>query len=77
MPTVRKKFAIRIGSALLESVRKLAKEEGRQIQAVVEDALRDHLVAKFKSKNRGREHVMDAYLKSTERFGGLYEKLAQ
>jgi hypothetical protein len=25
----------------------------------------------------GREHVMAAYLKSTERFSGLYKKLAQ
>ena len=77
MATVREKFATQVDSALLESVRKLAKEEGRQIQAIVEDALRDHLDAKFKSKHRGREHVMEAYLKSTHRFGGLYEKLAQ
>ena len=77
MATVREKFATQVDSELLESVRKLAKEEGRQIQAVVEDALRDHLKAKFKSKRRGREHAMDAYLKSTERFSGLYEKLAR
>ena len=46
-----------------------------QIQAVVEDALRDHLEAKNGAP--GREHVMAAYLKSTERFSGLYKKLAQ
>jgi hypothetical protein len=77
MATVREKFATQVDSELLESVRKLAKEEGRQIQAVVEDALRDHSEARIRSKHRGREHVMDAYLKSTERFSGLYEKLAR
>jgi hypothetical protein len=74
MSTVREKFATQVDSALLDSVRKLAKSEGRQIQAVVEDALRAHLDAK--NGTSGREHVMDAYLKSTERFSGLYEKLA-
>jgi len=42
---------------------------------VVEDALRDHLDAKNGTPDR--EHVMTAYLKSTERFSGLYKKLAQ
>ena len=75
MSTAREKFAAQVDSALLDSVRKLAKSEGRQIQAVVEDALRAHLDAK--NGRPGREHVMDAYLKSTGRFSGLYKKLAQ
>ena len=75
MPIAREKFATQVDSALLDSVRKLAKSEGRQIQAVVEDALRDHLDAK--NGVPGREHVMAAYLESTERFSGLYKKLAQ
>lgn len=77
MSAVREKFATQVDSALLESIRKLAKTEGRQIQAVVEDALREHLAAKNSEQGQGREHVMAAYLKSTERFSGLYEKLAQ
>jgi hypothetical protein len=75
MSKVREKFATQVDSALLESVRKLAKSEGRQIQAVVEDALRNHLDAKNRAP--GLDHVMAAYLKSTERFSGLYKKLAQ
>lgn len=77
MSTTREKFATQVDSALLESVRNLAKAEGRQIQAVVEDALREHLDAKKSTKGRGREHVMAAYLESTERFSGLYEQLAK
>ena len=77
MSIAREKFATQVDSALLESVRNLAKAEGRQIQAVVEDALRQHLEAKKNASGRGREHVMVAYLESTERFSGLYEQLAK
>lgn len=64
-------------SALLESVRDLAKAEGRQIQAVVEDALRQHLETKKNTSGRGREHLMAAYLETTDRFSGLYERIAK
>jgi predicted transcriptional regulator len=77
MSAVREKFATQVDAELLESVRQLARSEGRQIQAVVEDALRDHIEAKQSSRSRGREHVMKAYLKSTERYSGLYKKLAE
>jgi predicted transcriptional regulator len=46
MSAVRVKFATQVDAELLESVRQLAKSEGRQIQAVVEDALRQHLEAR-------------------------------
>ena len=75
MSAVREKFATQVDSALLASVRDLARAEGRQIQAVVEEALRAHLEAK--TGKQGREYVMAAYRESTERFSGLYEKLAQ
>ena len=77
MSEVRVKFATQVDPELLESVRQLAKSEGRQIQAVVEDALRQHLEAKQAHRPAGREHVMEAYLNSTERYPGLYKKLAQ
>ena len=77
MSAQREKFATQVDSVLLESIRNLAKSEGRQIQAVVEDALRGHLNTKNSETVHRREHVMAAYLKSTKRFSGLYEKLAQ
>jgi predicted transcriptional regulator len=45
MSVVREKSATLIDSELLGSVRKLARDEGRQIQAVVEEALWEHLDA--------------------------------
>ena len=77
MAVIREKFTTQVDSDLLAAVRQLAHDEGLQIQAVVEDALREHLTAQDNTKARGREHVMAAYLKSTERFPGLYKKLAQ
>jgi hypothetical protein len=74
--TARQKFATQVDAELLEAIRQIAQAEGRQIQAVVEDALREHLQAK-QGGIAARQHIMDAYLKSTERFAGLYKKLAE
>ena len=40
---VREKFATQVNADLLSAVRRLAKAEGRQLQALVDDALADLL----------------------------------
>ena len=77
MAVIREKFATQVDSDLLAAVRQLAQNEGLQIQAIVEDALRYYLRIQDNKKARGRDYVWLAYLKSTERFPGLYKKLAQ
>ena len=77
MAEMREKFATQVDAELLSALRALAKTEGRQIQAVVEDALRDHLAAKQHGAAFGRNNVMQAYLRSTKRYSGLYEVLAK
>ena len=74
--TSRQKFATQVDVNLLQAVRELAETDGRQIQAVVEDALREYLESK-KSGLATRQRVLDAYIKSTERYAGLYKKLAE
>ena len=74
MPSSRVKFATQIDSTLLDEVRILAKEEGRQIQAITEEALENLLEDRRQGKVRSR--VMRAYRTSHARFGSLYEKLA-
>ena len=37
--TAREKFASQADSKILETLRKIAKEDGRQLQAVLEDAM--------------------------------------
>jgi len=71
----RKKFATQINSEILSAVRTLAEKEGRQLQALMDEALAD-LIEKRKNA-KPRPHVMGAYLASHERYGPLYKKLAE
>jgi hypothetical protein len=73
MAAMREKFATQ--ADLLAEIRKIAKDESRQLQAVVEDALRAHVEGR--SKARPRRHVMDAHRSGLSRYGDLYEKLAK
>ena len=71
----REKFATQVNSEILAAVRTIAQDEGRQLQALVDEALAD-LIEKRKNI-RPRPHVMGAYLASHEKYGALYKKLAQ
>jgi hypothetical protein len=73
--TRRAKFATQVNSEILTIVRTLAEKEGRQLQALVDEALAD-LIEKRK-KTTPRSHVMGAYLASHEKYGPLYKKLAE
>jgi len=72
---VREKFATQVNADLLSAVRALAQAEGRQLQALVDEALAD-LVEKRKQA-RPRAHVMGAYLASHDKYAPLYKKLAE
>lgn len=75
MPQTREKFATQVNSEILTAVRSLSAAEGRQLQALVEEALADLLEKRKNSSPRA--HVMGAYLASHERYGTLYKKLAE
>ncbi len=75
MTLKRQKFATQVDSGILAAVRKLAEEEGRQLQALMDEALSD-LIEKHKNA-RPRPHVMGAYLASHEKYAPLYKKLAE
>ncbi|CAN2532128.1 hypothetical protein EDE12_10853 [Methylosinus sp. sav-2] len=75
MAVVREKFATQVDRDMLAAIRKIAKEEGRQLQSIVEEALGAYV--EKHDKARPRAHVMSAYESSLERFGSLYEKLAK
>ena len=71
----REKFATQVDSETLAEVRGLADSEGRQLQSLIDEALRDLLEKRRQSKPRA--HVMNAYQRSHEPFGELYKKLAK
>lgn len=75
MSQTREKFATQVNSALLADLRGLAKEEGRQLQALVEEAIEGLL--EQRRQTNARPHVMSAYKASHARFGALYKKLAE
>jgi hypothetical protein len=71
----REKFASQIDGVLLGKVRQLAKAEGRQIQAILEEALSDLLEKRRQTKPR--PHIMAHYQASHDSFSLLYKKLAK
>jgi len=75
MSRTREKFATQVNADILSAVRTLAEKEGRQLQALVEEALAD-LIEKHKNA-KPRPHVMAAYLASHDKYGPLYKKLAE
>lgn len=71
----REKFATQVNSEILSTVRSIAQSEGRQLQALVDEALSD-LIEKRKQA-RPRPRVMAAYEASHGKFAPLYKKLAE
>ena len=72
---VREKFATQVDAEILSAVRSLAHREGRQLQALVNEALADLL--EKRKQNKPRSHVMAAYQESHEKYASLYKKLAE
>jgi hypothetical protein len=73
--TMREKFATQADPELLARMRELAKTEGRQFQALVEDAFRDYLA--HKQGERPRENVMAHFRDGVRRNAELYKRLAK
>ena len=75
MSRTREKFATQVDGALLTDLRGLAKQEGRHIQALVEEAI--EALIEQRRQGAARPHVMSAYRKSHARYAPLYKNLAQ
>ena len=75
MTTTCQKYARQADPELLEAMREVAKEEGRQFQAVMEDAMRDYLERRNNASPRA--HVMAHLRTSIEKNRRLGELLAK
>lgn len=75
MGHARQKFATQVEADLLAEIRRIADDEGRQLQSVVEDALRTYLEERKRTKPRA--HVMAHYRASHDRYASLYVRLAK
>ena len=74
MTAAKEKFATQVTSEILAEVRAMAQSEGRQLQALVDEALAD-LIEKRKN-TRPRAHVMAAYHAGHEKYAALFRQLA-
>jgi hypothetical protein len=75
MSAAKEKFATQVTPEILAEVRAIAQSEGRQLQALVDEALSD-LIEKRRN-TRPRARVMDAYHASHDKYAELYRKLAK
>ena len=74
MVTTRQKFSSQADPELLAGMREAARKEGRQFQAVLEDAMRIYLESK--AQTQVRPEVMAHLRDSIEKNRLLYELLA-
>jgi len=75
MTTEKVKFSSQADAAVLGAIKALAEQEGRQFQALLDEALRDYVEKKRTGKPR--RHVMEAFDQSLHAFDPFYEKLAK
>ena len=80
-PLCRDPFGVLAGrtglsrDAVLAALRQIAESQGRQFQAVLDDALRDYIDRQ--QKERPRRHVMASFASSLDEFDSLYRELAK
>ncbi|MVF24746.1 hypothetical protein EVC37_24555 [Methylocaldum sp. BRCS4] len=72
---IREKFSSQAAPEVLAALRRIAESEGRQFQAVLDEALREYI--ERKEKGRPRRHVLDAFAQSLSEFDSLYKELAK
>lgn len=76
MPSaVREKFSSQAAPEVLAALRQIAESEGRQFQAVLDEALREYI--ERKQQGRPRRYVIDAFAESLREFDSLYRELAK
>ena len=71
----RVKFASQMEPDLYEGLKSVAQEDGRQIQAVLEDAVRAYI--ENRKRPMARHHVLDALEVSMIEHDALYKELAK
>ncbi len=71
----REKFSSQATPEVLATLRQIAESQGRQFQAVLDEAMRDYIDRQ--QNERPRRHAMTAFASSLDEFDDLYRKLAK
>ena len=75
MPAALAKFATQADPKVLDEVRAIAAREGKQLQNVIDEALRDFI--EKRKRGKPRPEVMTAFGESLAEFDALYRELAK
>ena len=70
-----RKYSSQAEPELLKSMQAIADQEGRQLQAVIGDAMREYLARR--QEPAPRRNVLEAFQKSLKERDQLYRKLAK
>ncbi len=73
--TAREKFSSQAAPEVLSALRKIAEYEGRPIQEILDEALREYI--ERKEKGQPHRQAMDAFAQSLNEFDQLYRELAK
>ena len=73
--SVREKFSSQAAPEVLAALRSIAESQGRQFQAVLDEALHDYIDRQ--QKERPRHHVMASFASSLDEFDSFYRELAK
>lgn len=69
------KFATQLAPDVLESLRRMSADEGRHMQAILDEALREYI--ENRQAGKPRKHVLSALQASMAEHDALYEALAR
>ncbi len=72
---VREKFSSQAAPEVLAALRQIASAQGRQFQAVLDEALRNYIDRQ--QTERPRRHVVASFASSLDEFDKLYRELAK
>mgnify|MGYP001302717689 CR=1 FL=1 len=75
MPAPLAKFATQADPKVLEEVRAIATREGKQLQNVIDEALRDFI--EKRKRGKPRPEVLTALGESLAEYDALYRELAK
>lgn len=75
MCPINENLASQTASEVLNALQKIAESEGRSVQVVLDEALREYI--ERKEKGLPRYHTLDAFSQSLEEFDQLYRELAK
>ena len=74
-PLTQDKLSFNVPPELLGALNQLAASQGRQLQAVLDDALREYL--ERQQRDHPRQYVISEFASSLNEFDELYKDLAK